>query len=1229
MQINDTPAGGALVFVIQLTLKGAAMTGLPRAVASALFFGIVLGISGSDHTFAQNPAAGGLLADGNAVVSGFSGAQLPTLIAPGVDPAEKTFIDLNGASVRVIDIQSSGAPPQGQLIATTKPFTATAGQVGQVFAVALDDATPPNVYAAATSVYGLPIVVPPAGGGEPARAQQGGPNAAFMPGLFGPQAQQGGPGSIWRIDGASGAVSLFANVTLDGAANSGPALGGLAFDPATKSLFVADRETGMIHRFDMTGAERGRYDHGTQGRQAAGRPPVPFDQGTRLNITSPQFQPANPQTWGYAPPPRRIFGLAVHDGRLYYAVAENLQIWSVSIAQDGAFGTDARIEITVSPGQGPSEISKIAFDDQGRMLLAERAAPSGAYDFAALTAQGGRVLRYPMVPSPGGPAPTPDEYAIGFAEQMRNGNGGIAIGYGYDSTGRLDRNALGGFLWSTGEQLRVSSDTALAAQLAQGGPATVNGLQGNDINLILPADAPPRQTYFVDYDDTFDDAAARGHMGDVAVFRASARVAAGGLRAPQPPGPVPPLSGQLPGQQLPGQPGGAGGPADDAVGDLGGGGAGGPGGPPPGVCPAGTHVDNGLQCCPKVGNVTTVPDANGQCHSHCANGSLDPKDNLTCELGFQPNHGPPGAGAYAGPILGAGGPLPLLCSDGQPPTVTGAGPPSQLNRKCKKPPLTECQSGFHVVYAGGGAVVPPNWEWSDATCVPDNAAALACVTGGGQVGLNGACQQICPGQAAFPINQCCWNGTAPNAQGHCDPGIFVGVPGPKQKSPPLPNGACPVGTQTTFLCCPRWWIQNAQGQCASPCANGATDAISLWACYHGFAPPVNPATWRPWLPGAVCANGQPHVQSSVPYVIPNPQDDPALWGNNFKCPAPPAPANWCPAGTAKTPIGPLGNFYAPTLANLGARWSDAACYNTAAQNNCAAQGLVEGPDHVTCVLNPCPANTMRYFTCDPELLEPPPSCAGGYLPTREGQCCLASQMTPDGQCCAVGTRPDAARRKCVPVTPPCEPTQRLANGQCCPPGTWPNNRRMTCEPTTPPPPTCERSQMTVTGECCPAGTRPDAARRTCVPATPPCEPAQRLANGQCCPAGTWPNNRSLTCEPTTPPPCPPGQHPEGRTCVPDVVITRCPPGQHRVDHTCVPDWRVIECPHGKHRVGRVCVPDERMVRCPPGQHRVGARCVPWRLELRQQPSQRQFRRPPPHFEYQRSPQPQFRGTGPH
>ena len=46
---------------------------------------------------------------------------------------------------------------------------------------------------------------------------------------------------------------------------------------------------------------------------------------------------------------------------------------------------DPRPEIVVPPAAGPTEISKIAFDEQGRMFLAERPEPTGAFDFAQLS----------------------------------------------------------------------------------------------------------------------------------------------------------------------------------------------------------------------------------------------------------------------------------------------------------------------------------------------------------------------------------------------------------------------------------------------------------------------------------------------------------------------------------------------------------------------------------------------------------------------------------------------------------------------------------------------------------------------------------------------------------------------------------------------------------------------------------------------------------------------------
>ncbi len=271
-------------------------------------------------TGAPAQEARGLLAPGDAAVTGFSGAPPPVQIAPGIDPAEQRFIDIDGPSLRLFDLQDLRGPARAQLVRTSKVFTARARQVGQLFGVALDAENPPNIFVAATSAYGLPIVVTGADG-QMKHARKGQAGAQFMPGLWGAAAPEGGPGSIWKIDGRTGAISLFANVNWQGRNNSGPALGGLAFDPQSQSLYVADRESGMIHRFGPDGADRGHFDHGVTGREAAGLKPVALDAARRLDIESPQFDSADPASWNVAPPERLVFGLAVAARRLYYSVA--------------------------------------------------------------------------------------------------------------------------------------------------------------------------------------------------------------------------------------------------------------------------------------------------------------------------------------------------------------------------------------------------------------------------------------------------------------------------------------------------------------------------------------------------------------------------------------------------------------------------------------------------------------------------------------------------------------------------------------------------------------------------------------------------------------------------------------------------------------------------------------------------------------------------------------------
>jgi hypothetical protein len=475
-----------------------------------------------DPAQVTQPAAAAIQSPGDAVVTGFSGVRPTPQVAPGVDPLDKTFIDLDGPSVRVINLSAPGAPAQGQVMPAPIPFTVIARQVGQVFAVAQDNATPPNIYVAATSAYGLPIVAArPDSDGTPRRLRRGEAGAQFMPGLFGSAATGGGPGSVWKIDGRTGAVSLFVNIQ-----NSGAGLGDVAFDAARGQFFVSDRSSGLIHRVGLDGVVRDSFDHGTTGRAMVGLLPVPDRPERRLDIQSSAFEPSSPPSWNLPPPARRTFGLSIYKNRLFYALADGPQVWSVALGPDGGFGASASWELSLPPSPRPVEVTSIVFDDDGQIYLAERGTSTGAYDFKVLASPGeARVLRYRLrepgdPPGPGRWAQVPDEYAVGYRPNYRNGNGGLAFGYRYTQNNTF--GGCGGTLWTTGEQLRAASDPALVQQLAVSGPLALHGVQGVAVDLLRPRNAPPRASLFIRYDDRIAEVIAReqfGHMGDIVVWQ--------------------------------------------------------------------------------------------------------------------------------------------------------------------------------------------------------------------------------------------------------------------------------------------------------------------------------------------------------------------------------------------------------------------------------------------------------------------------------------------------------------------------------------------------------------------------------------------------------------------------------------------------------------------------------------------------------------------------------------
>ncbi len=284
-----------------------------------------------------------------------------------------------------------------------------------MFGIALDDAQVPNIYLGATSAFGLNLVVPGTGG-DLARSKLGAPGAKFMAGQWGSAGGAAGtPGSIYKVDGTTGQISLFTTI----AANSGAGLGDIVFDKATEQFFVSDLDTGLIYRLGLDGTILDTFDHGVAGRPNRGLAVVP-DDGSEIDVTNPAFNSEDPKTWGFTQPERRVYGLAMHGGRLFYAVAAGPQIWSVGINLDGSFDDDARWELDVTGLPSANEVSNIVFDNEGRMILAQRGPQVGSYDYSVFAVpKTSSVVRYTReVPddmnTPSVWIETPDSYAIGF-----------------------------------------------------------------------------------------------------------------------------------------------------------------------------------------------------------------------------------------------------------------------------------------------------------------------------------------------------------------------------------------------------------------------------------------------------------------------------------------------------------------------------------------------------------------------------------------------------------------------------------------------------------------------------------------------------------------------------------------------------------------------------------------------------------------------------------------------
>ncbi len=469
-----------------------------------------------------------------AVASGFPGTVVkkPVLEIGGrrLPDVAYRFIDPDGVSVTLTEISDMGFAPNGHEIATPPYDTLKTRDIGLVFGIAINNRPNPDLFLAATSAYGLQIVGPDTNGDLlPDRLLRGQPDARWMAGQFGPR-PDAGPGSVWRVDGTTGQVSLFANISHDGKANSGPGLGNIAYDFSHEQLFVSDLESGLIHRLSLKGEDLQQWDHGADGRPVEDLDPVVMPEITGTDITSPAFDTTNPDTWGFASDRRRVWGVAVHGGRLYYSVARGIarpEIWSLAIEREtGRLLKDtARWELTL-PEQLPlSEVSDITFTTRGEMLLAQRGQRKGSFDYKQMATAGeAAIVRFvPEDPEDPASKKTPSDwvwmensYDTGFAMQGRANTGGLALGPGYDGRGHVDMSTCRGTLWTTGENLRNRAD--LETALRPGGALSVDGLMAQPVDLRQEYNSPPWVSYFLDQDKSYPQEARAGWMGDVEIL---------------------------------------------------------------------------------------------------------------------------------------------------------------------------------------------------------------------------------------------------------------------------------------------------------------------------------------------------------------------------------------------------------------------------------------------------------------------------------------------------------------------------------------------------------------------------------------------------------------------------------------------------------------------------------------------------------------------------------------
>ncbi len=356
--------------------------------------------------------------------------------------------------------------------------------LGEIFGIALDDAPSPNLYVAATTAYG---------------------NATWPIG--------NGPGTVYRLDGTSGAIKAFPQIPNAGSpagqAGIGAGLGNLCYHRVGTNewLYVTNMGDGRIYRLNVATCtlDATPFDHGTQALPNVG-------------LTAIADNPA----LVFTQPERRPWGIGVHGGRLYYSVFSGVntsgaifhqtEVWSLALDGAGNFmPATALREFIVPPLVGPwvngtlnegtapranAPVSDIEFSDSGSMFLAERY-HTALYGFIAGT-HATRVLEYTgastswaTIPA----SPPPYKWQVGvdnsLGRPIDNSAGGVAP-------------ACDGSLWVSGDALHTTLKAYGLQRIKPGGNLGDSPPQLNSQIIDLDGDTVNYDKSLIGDADVFD-----------------------------------------------------------------------------------------------------------------------------------------------------------------------------------------------------------------------------------------------------------------------------------------------------------------------------------------------------------------------------------------------------------------------------------------------------------------------------------------------------------------------------------------------------------------------------------------------------------------------------------------------------------------------------------------------------------------------------------------------------